>query len=190
MTERLENIEPLDPKESALEDELRVLAPVSPSAGLKDRIRQAAEEHAPAGEVKEAAPEPNVVQFPGVQSWLAAAAALVAAIFSVALWWQDRNPSESGNLTNAPAVAEEGGSGDVQIWENTPDPQFSGPVLNDTIFVSHENQGVVTSEDGIPMWKIRYELLNRKAWEDPETGAQREEYVPEERILFVPVRHD
>ncbi len=173
-------IPPLDPREAVLEQELRSLAPHGPSAGLKDRIRQAARELETA-----AGPPPlprethqNVIQVPfwrkpGV---IGVAAALVIGLFAANVFFssEDTRPTQA-NILGDP-------EDELIIWGNPPKIDPSPFALKNQVLVSQENDGIVEVEPGQPMWKIRIKVIDRN---DP-----RKEGVPIERVLYVPVRHD
>ena len=169
------------PEDEKLERELREFKVVGPRPDLKDRIRA---EAAKLGvEPVAAEPAKKVVRFP-IQTWIASAAAVVALGFGIALWLETQE--KSGNLAAAsPAEDEAGGApgsgSDLNLKPYT---------MVDQVLVNQANDGVIETEDGQPMWQLRYELINRTEWQDPETGETHEVVAPEQRLLFMPVRYD
>ena len=179
-----EPLSPIDPHEAALEAELRELEPYTPSASLKDRIRAAAAEiEEPSFDtVEEKIVRPVAFSRP---AWIAAAAAIVAAFFSIAVWTQLRQSSP-----NQPVIVEDDSNKAPLLWNRQPEGvPGSSYTLSDQVFVGQENEGVVEFDEG-PMWKIRTDWLNRTEWENPETGIPQEKLEPEQRYIFVPVRHN
>ncbi len=176
-------IQPLEPREAALEQELRALAPLSPSGGLKERIRQAARDldANPTATIAPSAVQPerrNVIEAPFWRrpGLVAAAAVLVAGLFAAKLFFApDAAPDTHANITGDP-------EDELIIWSNPPKVDPSPFALKNQVLVSQENDGIVEDEHGRPVWKIRIKVLDRNS---AQTNA-----VPVERTLFVPVQHD
>ncbi len=194
----------LDPEDKRLQRELRGYEPVAPSDSLKERIRSAA---ADAGvETQPDRPLQEVlVRVPAFlrENWFGAAAAALAMIFGGLLVFQPNEEASSPQMVSAPVATSEAPatpSNTVQgdavdglvVWGNDNVPQLNRQsfISTDQHLVSQKNLGIVETEDGTPMWKIEYELLNRASWKDPQTGSQHQELVPEKRVLFISVHHD
>lgn len=194
----------LDPEDNRLQRELRGYEPVAPSDSLKERIRAAA---ADAGvETQPGRPLQDVlVRVPAFlrENWFGTAAAALAMIFGGLLVFQQSDEAMSPNLVSAPMASSAAPStqpdvlkGDASdglvVWGNNNVPELNREsfISTDQHLVSQKNLGIVETEDGTPMWKIEYELLNRASWKDPQTGSQHQELVPEKRVLFISVHHD
>jgi hypothetical protein len=59
---------------------------------------------------------------------------------------------------------------------------------DETLWLDGEVQGIVELPDAPPMWRVRYQTVRRTAWSEPD-GTSRQRFVPEERLLFVPVSY-
>lgn len=186
--------------ELSLERELSEMEPWSPSARLRHCLEaEAARWEAERGDLEPAPPALGTRRwFPPIPlaqalAGMAAAAALVA--FLLAPSWVGRldapetASTESGprvQPAEAPAAA---GSESLIRWDGAPSGEDWELGLREQFLLGSEYEGMVEPEQGPPMWRVRYRLLNRTSWQDQQTGAAREQFVPEERVLFVPVRH-
>ena len=168
------------PEEDALERELREFNIAGPRPGLKARIRARADELG----IEPPVTEPdatNLVRFPALQTWISSAAALIALAFGFALWLEtQKQPSvaTADPVPRAPVLVSE-------------DRSVAKPyTLVDQVLINQANDGVIVTEDGQPMWRLRYDFMNRTEWQDPATGETRQHLTPEQRVFFMPVRHD
>ncbi|MFT5468189.1 MAG: hypothetical protein ACI8UO_003297 [Verrucomicrobiales bacterium] len=161
-------------EDEKLERELRDFEVVGPRPGLKERIRAEAAELG-----VESQDSKKIVRFPALQTWISSAAALVALAFGIALWMETEKPVEK-----AVPLGNRGLAG------GDPTPAHRPYTLVDQVLVNQVNDGVIFTEDNQPMWQLRYDFINRAEWQDVETGETREVVAPEQRIFFMPVRHD
>ena len=185
--------------EMSLEQELRELQPWRPSAHLRQRIEAeaAAARREPELRTAESLPDQTIRRFPSLPfghalAAVAAAAALVA--IAVVPHWV---PAAKETALAAGKAAEEQPesasaeteSPDLILWDRIPGVDTPADWHRDQILIGSESMGVVEPVKGPAMLRVRYQLLNRTSWKDQKTGAMREQFTPEERVLFVPVRH-
>lgn len=186
--------------EASLERELAGLEPWRPSLQLRHRIEAeaAGREPAAAEPEPEAAPAPFVARFARIRlKHVVVAAAALAALITVAVMplWMPGKGGESGLAETGPAAGEPSGAasdqapGGLILWDRVPGTNEPVDLHRDQIFIGGQSVNVVQPDQGPAMWRVRYQLLNRTSWKDEETGTVREQFVPEERVLFVPVRH-
>lgn len=185
--------EPTD-REISLERELRELLPWSPSPRLRQRIEAEAARWEPSSDEPELVP--CVRRFPPVPwAHVVAAVAAAAALVMLAvapLWIPGKNKALAAGQSSSDAEQAPGTGEKPQesiLWDR--DPGTGQPLdwQRDQFLIGSEPVRVVEPAKGPAMLQVRYRLLNRTSWKDGETGAMREQFVPEERVFFVPVRH-
>lgn len=187
--------------EASLEQELNGLQPWSPSLRLRHRIEAEAARRESASGEPETPPAFGASRFSRIQlKHVLTAAAGMAALIAVAvmpLWMPGRESgnglAERGAASSLPqfrtGADSEQKPGELILWDRIPGTGEPVDLQRDQILIGSESVGVVQPEKGPAMWRVRYQLLNRTSWKDQATGAMREQFTPEERVLFVPVRH-
>ena len=181
-------------EEERLQKELTGFRPVAPSPDLKDRIRQAALQEF--GQIPTAPAKDKVKLFPRLAPWVSVAALFMICVFGVAMFLDKYNVVSPGEATWQPASLAGNGGGQVteqpspEIMKNLP-PGIQGAFSDpNQKFVGQELDGVIETEDGQPMVKMRLKFLRTFMKKDPDTGKETLEEVPEEHLLIVPVEHD
>lgn len=178
-------------EETALERELREMQPWRPSLHLRRRI----EEEAARCELGEGEPEAGVwVQrfpaMPAVHALAAVAAAAALVVILLTPFWLPGSREEPGALaTGLRSGEDDAGESSVSLIRRNREADAEEAWRREEYLLGSEPVGMVEPEEGPAMWRVRYRVLNRTAWQDEETGAMREHFVPEDRVLFVPVRH-
>lgn len=163
-----------------LEEELRALAPAETSAGLRDRIFAALAE--PSAETPSAAPiiPPGRSWFGWVPLAAAAAAAILAVVFSP-------GPKTAGALAEAsPAVPASQPAAPSSLDSSTTMPVSWKPVSSDSR-LEHVGYDGIRTEDTATYRQIRTRTMERRTFIDPKDGTVVEVVFPRENIHLVPV---
>jgi hypothetical protein len=170
--------------DSDLEDQLRALSPVAPSADLAARIgRQLAATASSvptAGVIARPARTVFTLRWWGNLGWAGAGAA--AALAGVLFF------STAQKAVTPPIVAStEPQPQPVANVEPVPEDQAFEPAetSRELIAVNKSNE-LLETEDGT-VREVRYTYLERLAWAHPGTGARLEIEVPREDVYLMPV---
>lgn len=158
--------------ESDLENELRTLRPVSPSAGLETAIARELESSL----LSKAVPAPSSGIIPRPQEsilgrllsglcWASCGAAAVILALSL-------------GLVHIPSLVKPA----VTQKEN-----FFEPAESSREFVAAQDGGLIYTADQEPTRVVRYNSMERHVWANPSTGARVEVEVPREDVVLVPV---
>jgi len=170
-----------------METELRTLRPWRPSEGLRERIAEAARE---AGEANRGLDGFEGDQGRSAATWGWRAAALVTSLLAVGAWTRQ---SEPGRTSAPPHLrAESADTASSEVPGREPDAGAKAgntPWKEERLLLSRETDGLVRFEQGPPMWRVRYRILNRAEWKEPDSGVVREHFEPEEGVLFLPVQY-
>ena len=179
--------------DSELEDQLRSLTPMTPSAGLAGRIERqltAASSAVPASGVI-ARPARTMLAWRWLRDlgWAGAGAAVAlagAALFSTV----GKTAVQSTLTTTLPLAAAPSSSVDSQpVAEtniSTDGPAFE-PTETSRELVSVKNSDeLLETENGV-VREVRYTYLEHMSWSHPVTGARLEIEVPREDVYFLPV---
>lgn len=168
--------------ESDLENELRALRPIAPSANLEDRISDALHESAlvlvsprtlrapTAGVIARPAPPGFFAQWLRGLGWAVAGAAAAVALL---LYFQKDAAPQTPSVAESTAVKD--------------DAESFLPAESERELVDADDSGVLYVEGEEPLRQIRYRSVERYAWTNPETGARVEVEVPREDVVLMPV---
>jgi hypothetical protein len=166
--------------DAEIENRLRgLLRPPSPSAELRDRVRE------------ELQPEPTKLRaYSGRLAspvkrgilhdllrdfgWACAgAAAALAVLAAMPVKWTPQNKSTPSATTESPATVADA---------NT----FEHDETTKELVATEDSEQLVETDDG-PAREVRYTYLERHAWSNPATGARVYLEVPREDVYLVPV---
>ncbi|MFT4548356.1 MAG: hypothetical protein ACI8XO_001829 [Verrucomicrobiales bacterium] len=180
----------MNPEEQELEkfeQKLKLLVPAEPSQVLTSRIFAAFEtplEDAPASIGG------DIIEMPvskSTSSWsqpfaAAAAVALIAGIMAlIGLSRPDGTPKVTTDNTKlAPPIGE---AIDAQ-------PVKFVPAGAQNIYKGTNVDGIVFTEDRLPMQAVRHQFIDTYIWENPVDGSRVEVQVPVERVRYIPVPTD
>lgn len=170
--------------DSELEERLRELTPVAPSAALAEAIARDLPPRAQSLAVRVptaailARPARAPRKFPALLGGLgwacAGACAAVAVIFATTDRAADETQSTAVARTVEPAAA------------SAPAPGFDFAESSAEVLAA-EDEGIVYSDDDAPVRQVRYSSIERHVWTDASTGARMEIEIPREDIRLMPV---
>ena len=159
---------------SELEEQLRKLRPVQPSAGLMSRIEQAlAEQTSTAGVL----PRERRFHFNWLSLGLGSAAATALLMFTLVRLQQPAKKSPTlAAVTPAPAFSAENSSA-----------QLVPAGLTQVVYHTRDEGLHYTGNSAQPVRRVRSHTRDTLQWRNPKTGATLQISYPREEVSLIPV---